>query len=349
MKRFILRSVLFLLPLALLMTLFEYVQRRAPHEFKYKAAFMDANAEKLEVLVFGPSHTHRINLHDIGRRAFNLSFSNQAVEWDYALWRKYRDRLTALQYAVLSLSCWFHENTADGLEAWRTPFYNIHYGLSSPLLDLQKRFIVANPKSAMKRMDVILRGNYDQMQPSCDSLGSSPTLLRNRPADWDGKSGQFMARRHSTYTPEKAAANRRILERMIKELTQRGVRILLITTPTRPAYYEHLTPDIVGRTRSLGKELECSYPGVRYLDLLEDSRFVEEDFMDDSHLNYDVGGRKLARLLHEYIAADSLTANRPASEKNSGRRPNGVSEHADTDPNRTNGRLPIAEAHMITN
>lgn len=308
MKRFTIRALFFILPLALILSLFEYVQRRAPHEFKYKAAFMEANAEKLEALVFGLSHTHRINLNYIGCKAFNLSFSNQSVDRDYALWQKYRDRLTSLRYVVIPLSCWFHQNTGDGLEAWRTPFYTIHYGLPAPLFELQKRFITANPKSALKRMDVILRGNYDKMQPTCDSLGSSLALLRDRRIDWDGKTGGFMARRHSTYTPEIAAKNRATLERMVSECARRNIRVLLVTTPTRPAYYEHLTSEIIEKTESLGRELEQRYLNVSYIDLLKDKRFTEEDYMDDSHLNYDVGGRKLARLLHEYIAADSLQA-----------------------------------------
>ncbi len=306
MKRFIVRSILFLLPLVALISAFEYVQRQASHEFKYKAAFMDKHAEQLEILIFGSSFTHRINLNDIGYKAFNLSFPGQPIELDYALWQKYSPRLSSLKYVVLALSCWTHGKTADGLESWRTPFYNIHYQLPSSVFDLQKNYIVANPKSALKRMDVIMRGNFDQMQPTCDSLGSSMDLLRNRPADWNGRSGKTMARRHSAYTPETAVKNHRILERMISEITAQGTRVILITTPTRPAYYEHLTPEISEMTLSVGTKLANAHPLVSYLNLLKSDHFTEEDFMDDFHLNYDVGGRKLARLLHEYIAADTL-------------------------------------------
>ncbi len=267
---------------------------------------MDKNAEQLEVLIFGPSFTHRINLNDIGYKAFNLSFPNQPLEQDYALWQKYHSRLTSLKYVVLALTCWTHENTADGLEAWRTPFYNIHYNLPSSPFDLQKSYIIANPKSALKRMNVILQGDIDPMQPACDSLGSAMILLQNRPANWDGRAGKFMARRHSVYTPEKAAKNHQILERMVSEITAQGVRVLLVTTPTRPAYYEHLTPEIIEKTRSLGSKLANNYPHVSHIDLLKSDHFVAEDFMDDLHINYDVGGRKLARLLHDYIAADTL-------------------------------------------
>lgn len=187
MKRFLIRSILFLLPLALLLPMFEYTQRKAPHEFKYKAAFMDAHAKELEVLVLGLSHVHRLNLHHIGRKAFNLAYVNQSVDRDYQLWQRYRDRLVSLQYVVLPLSCWFHQNTSDGIEAWRTPFYTIHYGLPAPLFDLQKRLIIANPKTAVKRLGTILRGEVNREQ-TCDSLGSSMPMLAGRRSDWEGHS-----------------------------------------------------------------------------------------------------------------------------------------------------------------
>ena len=306
MKRFIIRSIFFLVPLVALLISFEYVQRRAPHEFKYKAAFMDQHAEQLEMLVFGPSFVHRINLHEIKYKAFNLSFPNQPLEQDYALWQKYRSRLTSLKYVVVALTCWTHENTADGLEAWRTPFYNIHYRLPSSPFDLQKSYIIANPKSAIKRMDVILQGDIDPMQPACDSLGSAMILLQNRPANWDGRAGAFMARRHSVYTPEKATKNHQILERLVSEISAHGAHVLLVTTPTRPAYYEHLTPEIIEKTITLGTKLANNYPHVSYLNLLKGEAFTEEDFMDDLHINYDFGGRRLAQILQEYITAHNL-------------------------------------------
>ncbi len=306
MKRFIIRSIFFLVPLVALLISFEYVQRQAPHEFKYKAAFMDQHAEQLEMLVFGPSFVHRINLYGIKYKAFNLSFPNQPLEQDYALWQKYRSRLTSLKYVVVALTCWTHENTADGLEAWRTPFYNIHYRLPSSPFDLQKSYIIANPKSAIKRMDVILQGDIDPMQPACDSLGSAMILLQNRPANWDGRAGAFMARRHSVYTPEKATKNHQILERLVSEISAHGAHVLLVTTPTRPAYYEHLTPEIIEKTITLGTKLANNYPHVSYLNLLKGEAFTEEDFMDDLHINYDFGGRRLAQILQEYITAHNL-------------------------------------------
>lgn len=314
MKRFLIRLTLFLLPLLILLPLFEYAQRQAPHEFRYKAAFMEAHAAELEVLVLGLSHTHRLNCNYLGRKAFNLCYNNQSVDRDYQLWQRYRDSLKSLRYIVYPLSCWFHQNQSDGIEAWRTPFYTIHYGLPAPPLDMQKRFIMANPKIAVKRLGAILRGSMDRMQRSCDSLGSSLTMLTDRRPDWEGRSGEFMARRHSEFTPENAAENRATLDRLLAECAERGIRVLLVTTPTWHTYYDHLSPEVVARTRQLGQQMQAAHPNVTYIDLLKDKRFTERDFMDDSHLNYDVGGRKLALLLHEYIAADSLSALRRAEQ-----------------------------------
>ena len=304
MKRFILRTILFLLPLAVLMVLFENSQRQAPHEFKYKAQFMEQHASELEVLVMGLSYTHRMNLNFWGYKSFNLSYSNQATERDYALWMRYRDELTSLKYVVYPLSCWFHQNRSTGIESWRTPFYTIHYNLPAPMLDLQKRFITANPKIATKRLGSILSGDEASLRVTCDRLGSSTPLLKDRPEDWEGKSGEFMAHRHSDVDPENARANRETLTEMVADFEKRGIRVILVTPPTWHTYYDYLSDEVVRMTEELGEELQKEFSNVRYVNMLKDKRFVKDDFFDDSHLNYDVGGRKWAELLRQEIEAD---------------------------------------------
>lgn len=300
MKRFLVKIFLFLLPVAALAVFLEYSQRSMPNELRYKAQFMRRHADELELVVLGPSYTHRLNLNYIGCKAFNLSYMNQPAERNYQLWSHYRHRLPRLKYVVYSLSYWFHQNTVDGLEAWREPFYNIHYSLPVSGLNLSARFIVANPKIVTK-MDwgALLRRHTADERPSCDSLGSTPANGRDR--DWATKSAEFMARRHADIDPRNALHNRRMLEKVIAECEEDGVKVLLVTPPTWHTYYELLPPEVIAMTEELGREMAATHGNVTYINLKGDDRFTEEDFTDCTHLNYDHGGRKMATILRDYI------------------------------------------------
>ncbi len=307
MKRFIVKILLFLLPVVALILFVEYSQRNMPNELRYKAEFMKKHASELELIVLGPSYTHRLNLNHIGCKAFNLSYMNQPAERNYQLWKHYRERLPRLKYVVYSLSYWFHQNTIDGLEAWREPFYNIHYSLPVSGLSLEKRFIVANPKIATKMDWGALFTSHDNERPSCDSLGSTPA--NHRDADWATKSAEFMARRHADIDPENALHNRKMLEKVIAQCEEDSVKVLLVTPPTWHTYYDLLPEKVISMTEELGREMADAHPNVTYINLKGDPRFTEEDFTDCTHLNYDHGGRKMATILRDYI-----TEQNPAGE-----------------------------------
>lgn len=317
MKRLILKILLFLLPVAALALFLEHSQRNAPSELRYKARFMKRHAAELELVVLGPSYTHRIPLDSVGCRAFNLSYSNQPAERNYDLWKRYRKRMPRLKYVVYSLSYWFHENRANGLEAWRTPFYTIHYGLPVEGLSLDKRFIVANPKIATKIKwgELFTRHDADA-HPFCDSLGANPANERN--PDWATKSAAFMARRHADIDPENARINRAMLEKVIAECEEDGVKVLLVTPPTWHTYYDLLPRQVVEMTESLGREMEALHLNVTYLNLKGDPRFTDEDFTDCTHLNYNHGGRKMEEILRAYVTAGgSITEKEPTNAINS--------------------------------
>lgn len=316
MKRFLSKTFLFLLPVALLAVAFEYLQRQSPHEFRYKARYMEKYADRIETLFLGPSYLHGIDISGIPN-SFNLSYDGQALEFSMALWEKYRDSMPRLKNVVTTLSYFFHINNRSGVEAWRTPFYNIYYDLPQEDWSLKAHFFAANPKIAEKHLLTMVGSLYgkDTQEIRYDSLGCAKFDKASRPDNWEHINPHLPAM-HSDFSEEQSAKNIALLEKMIRDARQRGIRVLVVTPPTWHTYHERLSDRVVRHSESVGQRLDSLYDNVVYLNFLGDKRFVGDDYNNSSHLNYDYGGRKLAVILSGYLqsATDSLPTRPPHSE-----------------------------------
>lgn len=310
MNRFLRRILWFVLPLFAVAAGAEYGLRSIPHQLGYKARYMERHAPQIEVLSLGLSHAfYGLDFHASRFRGFNLAYHGQPLDRDLELWEKYADRLTSLRGVVISLSCWsIHHRLLKGSEQWREPFYAINYRLPGPWYAFKERYIIAYPSPALRYFrhtlstaDSRAEGNIPQ-----DEFGSYMALRELRREDWKQRAAREAARFQSDFNPEQVEHNLGVLRRIASECAARGIRVVLYTPPGRPEYYEYLSPEVVALTREIGNGLVREFPNVRYVDLLKDSRFSEDDFFDASHLNYDFGGRKLMRILDRALAADSL-------------------------------------------
>ena len=95
-------------------------------------------------------------------------------------------------------------------------------------------------------------------------------------------------------------ANLSRVRRMIEKCRDRQITVLLLTTPAFITYRENLNETQLSLTRSFCQTLQNEYDNVYYLDMLDDSRFEEDDFYDADHLN-EFGAAKLSCILNQLI------------------------------------------------
>lgn len=74
MKKFIIKSTYFLLPIFIPLLVLEVAFRIIPNDFKIKYNFMNQNSEKIENLIIGSSHSHLgLNPNYFDDYTYNLS------------------------------------------------------------------------------------------------------------------------------------------------------------------------------------------------------------------------------------------------------------------------------------
>ena len=93
------------------------------------------------------------------------------------------------------------------------------------------------------------------------------------------------------------------IQGMIKMCAKKNATVILLTMPTHITYRENIDSLQMDVTIKKCKKLEREYNNVIYMNLFDDSRFVDEDFFDTDHLD-EFGATKLTMILKQTI--DSL-------------------------------------------
>ena len=90
MKKFLITILAFFIPVLFVLVGLEYIVRKAPNEYQYKAQWMEKNADRVETLILGTSHAfYGINPSYLGPNAFSLAASAQCLQYDEFLFFKY--------------------------------------------------------------------------------------------------------------------------------------------------------------------------------------------------------------------------------------------------------------------
>ena len=282
MKKFLTYVCIFAaLVLALLIPAEIYVES-IPNPARDKHEWMKAHATEVETLVLGSSHTfYGIMPSELGDRAFSLAQVSQTYDYDLRLLRQYdmpKLKRVILPYSYFSL--W--EEKGEPLR------YRIYMDGDTPLLP----FEFTNLPVFREK----LKSLYKPAELSWDSLGFGTNYtFEKRPEPWDNGKERAKA---NTY-PDKeelVAKNVGILNEIAETCKAKGVRLTLVTTPTRTLFRksEDTRQKEINR-RELEKFLK-NHPEVEYSDFESDTRFTPGDFYDADHLNT-AGARKLTSFL----------------------------------------------------
>ena len=109
------------------------------------------------------------------------------------------------------------------------------------------------------------------------------------------------SKRHSYIGREnRIDTNIQILKQIIEHCQKRNIKIILITTPTYKSYYNNLDTIQLAQTIKNCDLIAEKYLNCKYINLLKDKRFQEEDFHDADHLSA-TGAKKLSSILNNYL------------------------------------------------
>lgn len=298
MKKFIIKTILILLPLLVVAISMELLIRNIPNDYEYKKEFLDANSNTIEVLFFGSSHTYYgVNPKYISGNAFNASHISQSLDYDYEILMKYKKNWNKLHYIILPIDYFtLFSKVSTGVESWRVKNYQIYYNINKTI-NLSDNFEILSIKSKQNIKRIYFYYFKNKSSITCSKLGYGNVETEKLNLL---ESGIEAAKRHTKVDQLHLEENIIILKKIIDYATKNNIHILFYTSPAYPTYVSNLDKTQLKRTFKTINILTVNNLNCSYYNFLEDTSFVATDFRDADHLN-EVGAKKLTLKLNDLI------------------------------------------------
>lgn len=299
MKHFLTKILLFTTLLFIIFGIAEYFLRTIPNDYSYKNSYYKQNAKHIRIWNLGSSHAYfGINPSYFEQHSFNGAHLSQSIKFDYYIFNKYIHQMDSLKVLILPISYFtLFSNLEDGVEKWRVVNYT-SYGIFLPSLRTSIR-LLSDSKPFNRAIKSVLGKQDDRY---CTDLGMGTQYSYDQRSSNLIATAEAAVKRHTKkpINQEILLANQNYLTEICNACYNKGIKVILLTTPTHHSYYSNLDKRQLQIATTTCAELDKKYVNVFYLNWLDDNRFVDEDFYDADHLN-DKGAIKLTQLLNEYI------------------------------------------------
>ena len=281
---------LFTLPLLVVVVLMEILLLLLPNTYDIKNSLITDNASKIEVMLFGTSHTFcSINPAQFEEFTVNIGNNSQSLYYDLIILEKYLDKLPKLKTVVFEINFFsLAYNMDNGPEAWRNRFYYESFDIkpqTSSLNDFNKIRIFYMTSSEI----VFLFKNYNVNQKYKSNLGFTkneivPKRISESTAKY--KYNQFK----SDYMNSNPNELAELLNKTLIRLSEKSIQIVFVQIPVSSFLCDILSEsDINNELRRLDS-LVYQY-NIQNISYLCNHGISDSLFIDTDHLSYE--GAKL--------------------------------------------------------
>ena len=301
MRRFLYRFIFYyIIPWTVSFFIQEISLRSVPNDYSYKNQWLTEHANEVEILSFGSSHGYfGIKPSDFSKRAFNAAHVSQSLNFDVFIFDKFIDSMNELECLILPIdySSLRSHGMENGQESWRVKNYTIYYDCP---------FFKNEPQFALECYPIHIANTIEALfnNPNyiyCDSLGFG-TLYKfsKRDSLWMDSGNTAMKRHTSSFSYEYYLKNTQYVKHIIDVCYEKGIRVILLTTPTYHTYYDVLNSEQLTEMTRFCNEMAAEHDNTIYLNWLKNNEFDEHDFYDADHLN-EFGAEKLTKMLDSII------------------------------------------------
>jgi hypothetical protein len=292
MKIILKKLFIFIIPIVIILSPVEYFTRKGNSLYKEKWSGYINNADSIQVLALGDSHTmYGVDPSKFGMYAYNMSFAQQSLYFDEALVLKNLHKLKNLKYVLINLS---YDSFYNFHNSERDIFYHYFYGIDYKnetfyIEDISmiyafgfkqsvRNYMIHPPYNSKKGYEtppdstVVSSLNQDNAKYVVGSLIS-----------FENKNKKEIVNNFSNF---------------IKALKERNITPILFSTPKHRYYNNELDKKILDAnyktTDSICKKFDIDYFDYRT------APFSDSLFYDLDHLNMK-GAEKLSLLLNVII------------------------------------------------
>ncbi|MHA7941668.1 hypothetical protein ACJOV8_001135 [Formosa sp. 3Alg 14/1] len=297
MRTFLKLFLFFCLPVLVLGCAMEFALRQIPNAYQVKSDYLKAHHNSIKTLLLGSSHIlYGVNPEFLTADALNYGHVSQTIDIDYAILRQHVNDLEALETVVLRLSyTTLFEQLKEGDERWRLKDYTLYTDVN---LD-------SNLKDHFEILSVKFKYNLERLyayyilNQTSEHVNARGWAFKEKDATIENIEDVSMrvAKKHTATSDALYSENYKILENIIKECNESGIKVVLVTMPAYKAYIQHLDPLQLEKTIMAGKLMDSKYKNCIYLNYLDDKRFETSDFLDADHLNSQ-GAKKFSKIIN---------------------------------------------------
>lgn len=300
MKKIIYQTVVYLLPILLLLLSIELLYQIVPNNYTLKNKNVQKSYADTKVLIFGNSHTfYGLNPKYFDKPTFNFSNISQSLYFDQLLFDKHIDKFKSLQYIILNVeytSLSQVDNTEEDI--WRKYYYKEYMDLEVPIIANfdPKVYFLSSTRSFSTNLKLIKRFISEGTLVDCDEKGFGINYVKeNRQLNID-KIALFTVKKHEDNSLD-FSKNISKIQSIINKCNQKKIKVIIVTMPTSKEYSSGVNQ------LKLKKIINTcsSFKNVCYLNLFKDSRFTNDDFYDADHLHND-GAKKCSVIINDFIS-----------------------------------------------
>ena len=294
--------LLFVLPFFVFVIVLECLIRQVPNSYKYKYDWMQTNAESVETLVLGSSHSfYGIRPEFLDGNAFSLANVSQTWKQDLFLLDYWADKYRNLKTIICPVS--YFSFTGRGMEfgseSYRCRYYRIYMDCNL-YNSLKYRFELADYQMAMAKVNLNMFCSKGDNGFDKYGWGSVYQLSKKDMINWDnGSEAAAAVKRHTATSYEYVEKNSNYLKEIANFCRKRGIKLFLVTTPCWGSYTDNLNKEQLSKMYESLKVIQREFD-FQYFDYLTDNRFVADDFFDSNHLSH-IGAEKFTKILNEKI------------------------------------------------
>lgn len=300
MKKFLITILAFFIPVLFVLAGLEYMVRKAPNEYQYKAEWMEKNADRVETLILGTSHAfYGINPSYLGPNAFSLAASAQSLQYDEFLFFKYAPKCTNLKTVILPISYFtlFSGDMEDGSEWWRAINYKVYMDCPYHSSFSKYNFFISNSEPFRTKLTKVIKG---RTIIECDSLGFGYPIYRKSIPSLDKTSVAAWLNRHTAKDFSYVQKNKCHVFKIADYCRKHHIKLVVVTTPTWKTYNDGMNFNQLTVMNEAIVHLTSKYDAT-FCNYMRDNRFVATDFTDCNHMSCD-GAKKLSLILKKDIS-----------------------------------------------
>jgi len=286
MKRFLLKTIYFSLPILICLLPSEYLLNNYNTVMKQKADFLSSKAQLIEVLILGNSHSgDGVDPTQFDLFAFNAAQGSQSLYYDIEITKKHIDKLSNLKYVLISIdyhSLYFEYSSTRAF--MYSKYYDIDYVPSnySPVL-LFNYGIRTSYNLLLKQPIKTEKGwcGYDKTDYS------SLTQIK-------GKNSVNGFNKMIAKNEKLRKKSLIMLENFIITLKKRGAEPIILTLPCSQYYISNLSNEILNKNKK-----DINYLCKKYK--IKSIYYLNKQLPDSFFYNVDHLNKKGAKIVSTWI------------------------------------------------